>query len=1183
MAALRVFSLGFLALTVAFAAPVTAGAKRTFDLPADTAERSIRRFAEQSGLEVFYPSSATQGVRTPAVTGEMTAGEALDAMLAGTDLIVVRVEGSRAFSLRRAEPGAAREATATAVRTKPPRIPTLASPAPPGISRAPLAPLSEVIVLSPFEVVSEIQGYHAANTMSGTRLNSKLDDLAAAITVVTKAQMDDFGLLDANDIFNYGAGTEGTGNYTDFLFNRNFEPVSNTELSPQTANRIRGLRGANTAWGNFETSGRVPIDPLNVDAVEISRGPNASIFGIGSPAGTVNSIPSTARLRRDESQISIRADSFGGHRSAIDLNRVLKRDVLALRGSAAHQHDGFDLKPSGLDTVRLNGMARYQPFKRTVLTGSYSSYRMQGNRPNATLPRETISGWIAAGRPTWDPIARTVKQEGVVVGTFPDSVPPVFTAGPQDVFANFFVDPHATTYVSAGRHTSADNPDVGAPGASFLANIVDDPKGFRTAQPLYAHVPSVLDRSRYDWTSINLAASNRVKDDAAIANVMWDQIVLDSPRHMLALQAGWFREQTDSYAFLPVGAPSNVATIAALHVDVNERRLDGTPNPNFLRPFFGSATPYHDFVSDERDTVRGQVAYRLDLRRAPRAWRWLGMHQLTGYREYKDVVTREALAYYGVVDQHSWLPGGVAHAGRGTAIGGLPRPGPSVALGYFRYYLGDTQGSNVDHAPAGFAPGSYPLVFGNPRDGFRTDEVAIGQAFFAAGNSFSQRTVVKSRGAILQSHLFEDRLVTTIGLRNDRRFSRSGNPFRLQPDGVTIDHAATDGWAPGDWNLGEGPTRTAGVVVKPLPWLSLHANRSDSFQPEPVHQDLYLNLITDPMGEGKDFGFSLNVGGGKLQVRLNQYKTVSREIRGATVQNLANRVRNIDFVYDYSLQKKAEGWFQTDAGARGAVLSPHELSVKVADLMGLPEKYLQLPSYPIDAVHDIEAEGTEVEVHFNPTQYWTVAANFNRQEAVGKNIAPEINRWINERIRVWEKVIDPTTGRPWFTEPYSPFRGGQSPKDYLDVFVLTPLKLAQAQEGMSLPQIRKHRVNVSSRLALAGLTDQPMLKRFTVGGALRWESRGILGYHGLQQLPEIVTAFDASRPIWDRAHLGVDFFITFRAPFLSERVKARWQLNARNLTERGRLQPIAADPDGTPNAYRIVPPREFILSATFDF
>src|SRR5207302_1611108 len=69
----------------------------------------------------------------------------------------------------------------------------------------------KVVTLSPFEVVSDNNGYYGANTMSGTRLNSKIEDLGASITVVTKQQMQDFALLDINDIFNYEAGTEGTG------------------------------------------------------------------------------------------------------------------------------------------------------------------------------------------------------------------------------------------------------------------------------------------------------------------------------------------------------------------------------------------------------------------------------------------------------------------------------------------------------------------------------------------------------------------------------------------------------------------------------------------------------------------------------------------------------------------------------------------------------------------------------------------------------------------------------------------------------------------------------------------------------------------------------------------------------------------------------------------------------------
>jgi hypothetical protein len=194
-------------------------------------------------------------------------------------------------------------------------------------------------------------------------------------------------------------------------------------------------------------------------------------------------------------------------------------------------------------------------------------------------------------------------------------------------------------------------------------------------------------------------------------------------------------------------------------------------------------------------------------------------------------------------------------------------------------------------------------------------------------------------------------------------------------------------------------------------------------------------------------------------------------------------------------------------------------------------------------------------------------------------LSPEVNQWIAEREKVWESIIDPQLGVPWFTHRYIP---NQSPKEYHDVYVKAPLKLAQALAGKSLPQIRKYRANLSSSLRLAGITDQRFLKRFTVGGALRWEDKGAIGYYGAQSLPDIVTDYDPNRPIYDKANLNIDAFFSYRTRLFSDKVGATFQFNVRNLNESGRLQPIAVDPDGTPSSYRIVAPRQFIFTASFD-
>ena len=293
------------------------------------------------------------------------------------------------------------------------------------------AQADEVIQLSPFEVNSSSQGYFSANTTSGTRLNSKIEDLGTSITVVTKEQMADFALLDINDIFNYEASTEGTGTFSAREYDQNGFETDNVQLTPERANRVRGLNAANITFGNFETSGAILIDPLNIDGVEISRGPNSSLFGMGTGGGTVNSVPSSANLLRNRSQVSARGDSLGGYRTTLDLNRVLIPKVLAVRGSVSYHHDAFKLKPSGVDTVRLNGMAKYRPFKNTTLSGSISTYRSHGNRPNTGTPPDAITGWIEAGKPTWDPSTRTsisIFTRRIARGCSPIVSPPRFSS-----------------------------------------------------------------------------------------------------------------------------------------------------------------------------------------------------------------------------------------------------------------------------------------------------------------------------------------------------------------------------------------------------------------------------------------------------------------------------------------------------------------------------------------------------------------------------------------------------------------------------------------------------------------------------------------------------------------------------------------------------------------------------------
>lgn len=258
--------------------------------------------------------------------------------------------------------------------------------------------------------------------------------------------------------------------------------------------------------------------------------------------------------------------------------------------------------------------------------------------------------------------------------------------------------------------------------------------------------------------------------------------------------------------------------------------------------------------------------------------------------------------------------------------------------------------------------------------------------------------------------------------------------------------------------------------------------------------------------------------------------------------------------------------------------------------MGLPVEFLTPPAAIGDqrgastgagtaAVDQNLSRGREIEINYNPVPSLTLKANVTQQEAINSKVSAEVLQWYQERMAVWTKIIDPVIGRPWFTERYN---NSRSVAEALAADVTSQLELARASEGKSKPQVRKYRVNVSTSLKLSGVTEHAVLKNFTIGGAARWEDKGAIGYFGEQQLPAIVTRLDANRPIWDQSHLNIDLFGSYRTRLFAGKYATTFQLNVRSLNESGRLQPIAASPDGTTTAYRLVDPRKFILSVTFE-
>ena len=176
------------------------------------------------------------------------------------------------------------------------------------------------------EIVVEGQrpGYGAVEIVTATKTATPVKDVPQALTVITKAQIDDQQLRSIADLLTFVPGA-----------------------SPATGESNRDqftIRGNNSSADLFVNGIRDDVqyfrDFYNLERVEVLKGPNAMIFGRGGGGGVVNRVTKrTAFAQRREAQVG--GDSFGGIRLAGDIDQPLGSSV-GLRLNALYENgDSF--------------------------------------------------------------------------------------------------------------------------------------------------------------------------------------------------------------------------------------------------------------------------------------------------------------------------------------------------------------------------------------------------------------------------------------------------------------------------------------------------------------------------------------------------------------------------------------------------------------------------------------------------------------------------------------------------------------------------------------------------------------------------------------------------------------------------------------------------------------------------
>ncbi len=260
-------------------------------------------------------------------------------------------------------------------------------------------PDDEVIELSPFSVeASEDVGYRAEATLAGSRIRTDLRDVGSAISVVTSEFLRDTGATNNETLLQYTVSTEVSGIHGNFGGMGNTQNLDDTDqrLAPHETTRVRGLGQADNTRDFFLTD--IPWDSYNVGRVDMQRGPNAILFGIGSPAGIINASTNAASFEQ-QGTAEVRFGSYGSARASLDYNHVLLENELSIRVAGLWDETKYRQEPAFNRDKRYYTALRYEPsFLRfdgasTSINVKYESGEITANRPRIIPPGDLITPW----------------------------------------------------------------------------------------------------------------------------------------------------------------------------------------------------------------------------------------------------------------------------------------------------------------------------------------------------------------------------------------------------------------------------------------------------------------------------------------------------------------------------------------------------------------------------------------------------------------------------------------------------------------------------------------------------------------------------------------------------------------------------------------------------------------------
>ena len=697
------------------------------------------------------------------------------------------------------------------------------------VTEAAIAAKETVVELPPFEVrTDKDMGYVAQNTTSGSRLNTSLKDTAAPVSVFTQEFLFDIGATDIATLADYTVSTERVNGIVGDVANGNEFSGPSTEL------RVRGL--PSTRMVNFfARSGEV--DTYNTERVELSRGPNALLFGLGGAGGAFNTTTKKAEVNRSITSATFRFGDYDAARGSVDANIPLVKGKVALRMNALDSKKNSWRPFEHNDSKRLDLAGRWQINPKIAFNIDYEINNSDRATHRAWAGFDSFTAWHNAGEKLDPKIAatgQTLAQTRAALGIAATAVSTATAT--SHYWAWNASDGQVINYASALA--------ANAQSRSAMVNAPVTP-GSPTPGNTAQENPMLLDFS--------VVPREVALGGPGIGNLL-DQEVFSTnltaePLKNLFVDLAYNHESLRSTGY-DIGN-----TELRVQWDTSPTTVTGAPNPRAGQPFV-EVLPNQRNQKIANDDVRLSGSYEFTL------GRFLGRHRLGGFFERRT----EETANLNMLRKIVVAPPNTTSADNANN-----------SLRYRTYV--DLKGPIDKIASANF----------------RDDP--SGRSAWISGNAATDvKRITDTMMFATQSYFWRDRIVATLGYRDDALKNYDSTAVRGPAYGPFAqgDLVGVRDTTPVKKS---GQTRTQGVVVHATPWLSAFFNTSSSFNLAGATNRLAPNAPA-PNAEGvsDDLGLKISLLGGKVFATVTHFKTAAQHDTASLNQGVSSA--GINLIWD---------------------------------------------------------------------------------------------------------------------------------------------------------------------------------------------------------------------------------------------------------------------------------------------